>query len=50
MPSTSGSFMMSTMTRFLAMGSRMLSHINILYLQYDSTVQEINLSGQSHHA
>ncbi len=40
MPSTSGSFMMSTMTRFLEMGSRMMSHISCLYLQYGSTIQE----------
>ena len=32
MPSTSGSFMMSTMTRFLEMGSEMMSAISCLYL------------------
>ena len=33
MPSTSGSFMMSTMTRFLEMGSEIISVISCWYLR-----------------
>ena len=34
MPRTSGSFMMSTMTRFLETGSEMMSAISCLYLHW----------------